>query len=108
MKDDVEDLETKALLYRYLGDVELYFEKPLLAASYYRQMVDYQPTASNINLVAYTYAEANEYECAYKYYKRLLKVKDTSGGTYHWMARNAVNSISRLILVKVNPAVPEN
>ena len=105
MKDDVEDPETKALLYRYLGDVELYFEKPLVAASYYRQMVDYQPTASNINLVAYTYAEASEYECAYKYYKRLLKAKDP-GGTYHWMARNAVNSLSRLILCEGESCCP--
>ncbi len=106
MKNDVEGPEANALLNRYLGDVELHFEMPLVAASYYRQMVNYNPTASNINLVAYTYAEAGDFECAYKYYQRLLDVKDPSGGAYHWIARNAVNSLAGLILCEGDNCCP--
>ncbi len=106
MKNDVSGPEANALLNRYLGDVEIYFEMPLVAASYYRQMVNYNPTATNINLVAFTYAEAGDYECAYKYYQRLLDVKDPSGGAYHWMARNAVNSIKGLILCEGESCCP--
>jgi len=106
MKNDVAGPETNALLYRYLGDAEIHLEMPLLAANYYRQMVNYQPTAGNINLAAFSYAEAGNYECAYKYYNRLLDVNDPSGGAYHWVARNAVRSLETLILCEGDDCCP--
>lgn len=87
--------EEKALINRYLGNAELLQGNASFAAAFYRKMVDYAPTASNINLLAKTYADSGNYECSYKYYHQLLEAEDPTGSAFHMIARNAIWSLER-------------
>jgi len=97
----LEELKTatesseKSTIYKYLGLAELVQGNSSIAAAHYRKMVDYSPTASNINLLATTYANSGDYDCAYKYYDILLRTEDPSGGAFHYIAKNAKWSLEK-------------
>ena len=93
--DLTTDPTEKALIYRYLGNAESVLGNQSIAAAHYRKMVDYSPTASNINLLAKTYADAGNYECAYRYFHVLRDTEDPSGGAFHTIANNAIWSLER-------------
>lgn len=89
------DFSEKSLIYRYLGNAELILGNASIAAAHYRKMVDYSPTASNLNLLATTYANSGDYDCAYKYFEILLRTEDPSGGAFHYIAKNAKWSLEQ-------------
>lgn len=89
------DFSEKSMIYRYLGYAELVQGNSSIAAAQFRKMVDYSPTASNINLLATTYANSGDYDCAFKYYDILLRTEDPSGGAFHYIAKNAKWSLEQ-------------
>ena len=89
------DFSEKSMIYRYLGKAESILGNASIAAAHYRKMVDYSPTASNLNLLATTYANSGDYDCAYKYFDIVLRTEDPSGGAFHYIAKNAKWSLEQ-------------
>lgn len=98
IRDQLASSEELAIVNKYLGDAESALGHFQFAAVYYNDLVNLEPTARNILLLASTYYMGGNHGCAYHWYQELLEMINQGEitsfqGMYRDIAETAIEQL---------------
>jgi len=84
--------------HKAVATIEMKLGRPEIAAPHYKIVATYEPTSTNVYLLAMTYYNAGDLECAYKWFSELQRMDDSTSNYYQDIASQLIKSFEEMNL----------